>query len=412
MARTLVGTVLTGLGTAGLVYVCARGVGPVPPIGPLVDPVTGVAAAVREGDLPADARDAIPGLAGKVDVRIDARGVPHIFASSQRDAYTALGYVVARDRWFQMELSYRAAAGRLTELVGARALEVDQEARHIGLDWAAERKWAAVPDSDAGKQAMIAFANGANAYRATMTPATTPIEYKILGVEPMPRWEPKYATYLLMRMAMTLAYDPEDLQRTRVAALVGRAAADALFPRDMPLQEPIQPVPGRTAPREAFATLPPPGAPDSTLLGPAAAARAVERVTRGLAPRVDGGDALGSNNWAVGPRRTASRGAMLAGDPHLDLTLPSIWYEAHLVVRDTLDVYGVTFPGSPTIVIGFNPHVAWTFTNTGGDVADYYLEEVDVPAKPTRYKVDGAWRDFTKRREFYRNAAGDTITAE
>jgi len=114
-------------------------------------------------------------------------------------------------------------------------------------------------------------------------------------------------------------------------------------------------------------------------------------------------DGLGSNNWAVGPLKSASGGAMLAGDPHLDLTLPSIWYEVHIVVPGTLDVYGVTIPGAPGVIIGFNRDVAWSFTNDGADVLDFYRETVDDPASPTSYLMDGSWRPLERRIEEYRD---------
>lgn len=411
MARSLVGTIGSAVVLAATVFVCARGVGSagIPPFGPLLDPVQGAAAAVRSGDLPTSEKERIPSLGAGVRVLFDTRGVPHVYASNTRDAYRALGYAIARDRYFQMELTYRAASGTLTELVGARALSVDKEARRLGLGWAAEQKWAALDTSSEGRRAMQAFADGVNAYRATMTAASTPMEYKLLGAAPMERWEPRYSVYLLMRMALTLAYNPDDLRRTRVAALVGRDAANALFPRDAPIQEPIQPVPGRAAPREAWSVIPAPGAPDTTLLAPAKAASVIEHTALAMPGAEQTGDALGSNNWAVAPTRTASGGALLSGDPHLDLSLPSIWYEAHLVVKDSLDVYGVTFPGSPTIVIGFNQNVAWTFTNTGGDVADYFLEEVDNAVTPTRYRLDGAWQKLVPRIETFRSPAGRQI---
>lgn len=414
MARGLAGTIGSAVVLAAVVFVASRGVigAGIPPLGPLLDPVQGAAAAIRDGDLPLEERQQLAGLGAATRVLFDTRGVPHVFASSTTDAYRALGYAVARDRYFQMELTYRAAAGTLTELAGARALPLDREARRLGLGWAADRKWAALAPTSEGRRAMEAFAQGVNAYRATMTAAGTPVEYKLLGATPMSTWEPKYSVYLLMRMALTLAHDPEDLRRTRAAALVGRVAADALFPRDNPLQEPIQPVPGRAAPREAWAALPPPGAPDTALLAPAQAASLTEHTALAMPGAEQTGDALGSNNWAVSPQRTASGGALLAGDPHLDLSLPSIWYEAHLVVKDSLDVYGVTFPGAPTIVIGFNRAVAWTFTNTGGDVADYFLEEVDDAVRPTRYRLDGAWQPLTPRIETFRNAAGRTIATD
>ncbi|MBC7840686.1 MAG: penicillin acylase family protein [Gemmatimonadaceae bacterium] len=414
MARGLVGTIGSAVTLAVTVFVCARGVSAagIPPIGPLLDPVQGAAASVRYADLPVTESEAVPGMTTATRVLFDTRGVPHVYASNTRDAYRALGYAVARDRFFQMELTYRAASGTLTELAGARALPLDKETRTLGLAWAAERKWAALDSASEGRRAMDAFADGVNAYRETMTTASTPVEYKLLGTTPMAKWEARYSVYLLMRMALTLAYDPEDLRRTRAAALVGRDAANALFPRNNPIQEPIQPVPGRTAPRELWTVLPVPGAPDTSLLVPAKAASLLEHTALAMPGAEQTGDALGSNNWAIAPQRTASGGALLSGDPHLDLSLPSIWYEAHLVVKDSLDVYGVTFPGSPTIVIGFNQNVAWTFTNTGGDVADYFLEQVDDAKAPTKYLLDGQWQKLDLRVETYRNAAGTTIATD
>ena len=414
MAQRLVGTIVSAVSLGAVLLVAARGVpgAGVPPLGPLLDPLNGAAASVRYADLPSTERQRISGISDSVQVLYDVRGVPHIYAKRSEDAYRALGFAVARDRLFQMELTYRAASGTLTELAGARALPLDREARQLGLGWAAERKWAALAENNPGRQAMIAFADGVNAYRATLTPASTPVEYKLLGTTPMLKWEPRYSVYLLLRMALTLAYDPEDLRRTRVAALVGRSAADALFPRNNPIQEPIQPVAGRTAPREAWSALPPPGAADTSLLVPAKAASVLEHTALAMPGAEQTGDALGSNNWAIAPQRTASGGALLSGDPHLDLSLPSIWYEAHLVVKDSVDVYGVTFPGAPSIIIGFNQNVAWTFTNTGGDVADYFLEEVDNAARPTTYKLDGQWKPLTSRVETFRSASGAVLATD
>jgi penicillin amidase len=177
-----------------------------------------------------------------------------------------------------------------------------------------------------------------------------------------------------------------------------------------PIQEPIQPS-GLSQPRYDLAAIPAPGAPDSAAM---VALSLTERVLSAIAmdkPNADG-DALGSNNWAVSPQRTRDKHALLAGDPHLDLTLPSIWYEMHLVVPGKLDVAGVGFPGVPGVIIGFNRNVAWTFTNTGSDILDYYAEVVDDAAKPTRYKVDGTWRPLEIRNESYRDKAGKLIRSD
>jgi len=112
------------------------------------------------------------------------------------------------------------------------------------------------------------------------------------------------------------------------------------------------------------------------------------------------------------PKRSATGHALLAGDPHLDLTLPSIWYEVHLVVPGRLDAYGVTIPGLPAVVIGFNRDVAWTFTNTGADVMDFYVEEVDDDRHPTRHRVDGTWRPIEPRVEVYRGPKGETVAVD
>ena len=135
MARGLVGTIGSAVTMAATLFVCARGVSRagIPPIGPLLDPVNGAAASVRFANLPEKEQQTIPGLAADTRVLFDLRGVPHVYAGNTRDAYRALGYAVARDRLFQMELTYRAASGTLTELAGARALPLDREARQLGL---------------------------------------------------------------------------------------------------------------------------------------------------------------------------------------------------------------------------------------------------------------------------------------
>jgi len=340
----------------------------------------------------------------------DDRAVPHIFAATEEDAYRALGYVVARDRLFQLELQTRATAGTLTELAGPAALELDREARQLGLAWSAERKFAALDRASEGRRAVDAYAQGVNAYIDAMRPAAVPIEYRLLGARPA-RWRPEHSLYLLARMAWTLSYNDQELARLQTEALVGRAAADALFPRNAPIQEPIQPT-GAGAPRFALAKLPPPGAPDSASLLVARALARVRPRGAGLHDVALTGDALGSNNWAVAPRRSASGHALLAGDPHLELSLPSVWYEAHLVVPGKLDVYGVTIPGAPSIVIGFNRDVAWTFTNTGADVVDFYAETVDDVLRPTRYRLDGAWRPLARRVEAYRGPQGALLRTD
>lgn len=396
---------------AVLLFIGFRGVAPAPPIGPFLDPVHGVWAVARGSELSGREAGRLPALGADVHVVYDDRGVPHIFAASVEDATRALGFVVARDRLFQMELATRAAAGRLTELAGARALEVDREQRALGLPWAAERKLAAIDTSSAGWRLMQAYAEGVNAWIAGMRREEVPLEYHLLGARPS-RWEPVQSIHLLNRMAWTLAHGDLELRMREVEALVGREAAAAVFPRNSPIQEPIVPN-GRREPRVDLATLPGPRTPDAREANVISALEGL----RGRGRLVDGdlegpGDALGSNNWAVAPRRTRNGYALLAGDPHLELTLPSIWYEAHLVVPGEIDIYGVTIPGSPGIVIGFNRDVAWSFTNVESDVMDYFVEVVDDPRHPTRYRLDGVWKALDVRVETYRDQRGEIVATD
>ena len=244
-----------------------------------------------------------------------------------------------------------------------------------------------------------------------MRPADLPLEYRLLGARPR-RWRPLLTYYFFSQMALTLAYEDETLERLRVRALVGAAATEALFPLNSPIQEPIQPN-GQGAPRYDFIRpFPAPGSPDTTA-AIAAEERGAVAVALGLSPRRFGdGDAIGSNNWAVAPRRTAAGHALLSGDPHLELTLPSVWYEIHLHVDGGPDVAGVTFPGSPGVVIGFNRNVAWSFTNTGADVRDHYAETVDDSVAPGKYLLDGAWKLVERRVESLRGSRGELLRTD
>jgi penicillin G amidase len=398
--------VLSAAVLAAAIYAGARPIGSVPALGDFLDPINGVWGVAYSAELPSESLAQIPGMDGEVSVAYDDRRVPHIFATSQLDAQRALGYVVARDRLFEMEVQTRATAGTLTELAGPALLRVDTQSRGLGLAWAAQRDLDVVREDPVFMAALQAYADGVNAFIDSMTPAELPFEYHLLGKKPL-HWEPLYTLYLLKQMGWTLSYSPTEIRKARVAARVGREAADALLPVNSPIREPIQPYQGA---RWVPTVIPDPGEPDArdkfqleavqALLGPMDLSRGSD------------GPVLGSNNWAVGPAKSATGNAILSGDPHLNLTLPSIWYEAHLVVPGELDVAGVTLAGTPGIVIGFNRDVAWSFTNTGNDVLDYYRETLDDVEHPTSYLLDGEWVPLESRVEEYWGPGGELLATD
>ena len=255
-------------------------------------------------------------LSATVRVEYDDRAVPHIFAANEEDAYRALGYVVARDRLFQLYLQTLVATGRLTEIAGARALPLDRETRALGLPRSAERKIAAAGDTTSFMKYATAYADGVNAYIKQMPASELPLEFRLTGTHPAP-WSAIDSYHLFNRMGYTLAYLAVENDRSAAASRVGERAAEALFPDDTPIQEPIQPN-GQRAARFDFHPLPPPGAPDTlaALLLAATNAflpsHALARANPDETPR-----SLASNNWAVSPQRSATGHALLAGDPHL-----------------------------------------------------------------------------------------------
>lgn len=283
--------------------------------------------------------------------------------------------------------------------------------RGLGLPRSAERLAAAASDTALSVRLLRAYADGINAYVDRLPASELPLEFRLTGTRPA-RWSIVDSYHFFNRMGWTLASLALESDRAAAASRVVLRAATALFPDDLPIQEPIQPN-GQATARLDFRPLPAPGAPDSASVQLAAATAAfLPASARAHAASDDEPRTMASNNWAVAPRRSANGHALLAGDPHLALTLPSIWYEAHLVVPGTLDVYGVTIPGSGAMIIGFNRDVAWTFANTGVDVLDLYAEQVDDTAHPTRYRLDGAWRPLEQRTERYRGPRGESVATD
>jgi penicillin G amidase len=383
--RAAFGVVLT----VSLTWALDTKLGPAPPLGRFLSPFQGFWRNMESGALPAEPANLhVPGLLAPVQVVFDERRVPHVFAQNDHDLYLAQGYLTARDRLWQMEFQTRVAAGRVSEIVGEKALGLDKYNRRIGLAEGARRA-ATMMLADTLTQPIVeAYCAGVNARIQELTSATLPFEYKLLDYRPEP-WTPLHCGLLLKLMALDLTGKSDDYRMSNVRQKLGAAATADLFPLYPSREDPIiplgtpldfQPLKMPVAPAEALV----PTAPGAAHTGqPAPAVTAFDISLEEQA-------AIGSNNWAVDGARSASGYPLLANDPHLALNLPSLWYQMQLSAPGH-NACGATLPGSPAVISGFNQRTAWGVTNVGADVLDYY-QITFVDAARTRYRWDGAER--------------------
>jgi penicillin amidase len=313
----------------------------------------------------------VPGLARPVDVVRDRWGVPHIFAVEDDDAYFGLGYVHAQDRLFQLQLTRHASQGRLAELFGERALNLDRLFRTMDFHGGAKRMLAqARPEIRSGVEAYTRGVNaGVAALRGRLPPEFTLLK---IGFEPA---QPDDFLGQLGLMIWNLHYSwVFDPLYERVVAKVGPERARELFPDAMGGEPAVHPGRGATPLTLGFRLTP----EEWALLDTLPSLRA-------------------SNNWVVGPAKSATGRALLANDPHLGHGLPGVWYEAHVKSR-TQDVIGVTLPGLPLVVLGHNRDIGWGFTNAMQDAGDFFLERLD-PERPGEVMERGGWTKLHVRRE-------------
>ncbi len=378
-SRSLITSVLFGLVALGLVGLLSSRFGLVPAFGPFLNPFGGVwkrhASFIEQAKKSLD----LPGLEKPVQIVVDRDQITHIFAQSDRDLYFAQGYVLASERLWQMEFLVRTASGRLSEVMGPKTIEIDTYFTRMGLPQAGEQSASLMLADAVTGPALTAYAEGVNAYIATLTPASFPLEYKILGVTPEP-WSAKNAGFLLKFMAWSLSGFSQDVPLSRSAHVLGRAAFQELYPLDLPVPEPIVPAGTKWATRTAI-----PKAPDVEF----------EPSIESLEPMPTPHPNNGSNNWAVTGRKSTTGLPILSNDIHLGLSLPALWYEMQLV-SPTQNVYGITLPGAPGVILGFNKSLAWGVTNGGDDVLDWYqLRFRDE--KRSEYLFDGNWRPVISR---------------
>jgi penicillin amidase len=340
----------------------------------------------------------VTGLHNSVTVRRDERGIPYIEAANDEDLYFGQGYATASDRLWQMDVQRRAARGELAEIFGQAALNEDKRHRTLGFARVLDDTAAHLPSNL--KLALDAYANGVNAYLASLTDKTLPPEFLILQYKPRP-WTPadSIAVGKLMGEYLSTSWQL-DVMRAAMASLP-KDKRDALLPEISPLDVLVVGKDRKTAKTNGAgnsSVLPESLRPSAQILA------AVQEMTesaqrsqelRGLIDQADTFQA--SNNWVVSGKHTVSGKPLLANDPHIPASAPSVWYLTELSAPG-MHVAGVTFPGAPGIIIGHNDHIAWGCTNLGPDVQDLYIEKFD-PANPRRYMTPQGWRDAEVRHE-------------
>ncbi len=322
-----------------------------------------------------DSAAAVPGLSGKVDLRRDTWGIPHIRAASHLDAFAGLGFAHAQDRLWQMEALLRRGSGRYAQWVGKSALAGDMLARQLDTVGASRRDFALLNDET--RQMLESYARGVNAFIGL---GKWPVEYAILGARPA-AWEPWHSIAVMRQIGFLMGSVWWKLWRAAALPIVGATEISKLRFDD--------------------------GGDDMLCIPPGAEGVRYLAALADLEPGLEGllagheqqeaEVAGGSNNWALGPQRTATGRPLLAGDPHRVLEMPSMYAQAHLACDD-FDVVGLTVPGAPGFPnFGHNGKVAWCVTHAFVDIHDLYVERFDAAVENTSFK--GGWKPVKHRAE-------------
>jgi penicillin amidase len=355
----------------------------------------------------------LAGLRERVNVRKDERGIPYIEANNEADLYFAQGYVTASDRLWQMDLLRRSMRGELAEIFGPAVLEEDKRHRLYGFAKVSEANAANLKGPV--RDALEAYARGVNAFIESRDAKSLPPEFQILGYRPRP-WTTADSLVVGKLFAEALSTTwTTDIMRAALAPLPPEKRA-MLLTENSPLDVPIvgSDGPGKAQRgRKASLRLAQTGPQLSeakmreTLLETASFRETMEKSLARVGVYMEGRAV--SNNWVVSGKRTATGKPLLANDPHLQASAPSIWYMTHLSAPG-LRVAGVTAPGAPGIILGHNARIAWGATNLGPDVQDLYIEKFD-PNNPLKYMTPSGWRDVEVRHEEIKVRKGFESTA-
>jgi penicillin G amidase len=375
--------------TIALIVVLDRQWGSVPAIGRFLSPQHGLWQNAEPADEAYDLEIQSPLLKAKAEVFLDDRLVPHIFAQNEADAYFVQGYLHAKFRLWQMDFQTRAAAGRLSEILGPgpndAILNFDRDKRRLGMVYAAEIAEKEAQKDPATKTAIDAYTAGVNYYIDNLKKSQWPIEFKLMNYAPE-KWSGLKTALFLKYMSLDLAGAEDDFELTNARTLFTRQDFDLIYPIMPDSLDPI--VPRGSVFEAAGLKITKPAQADSLMY----AAADTNSITSAKPDRDNG-----SNNWAVAGSKTKSGRPILCNDPHLSLNLPSLWFEMQIHTPG-FNAYGASFPGAPCIIIGFNDDVAWGFTNGMRDVRDYYEIQFQDDSR-NAYKFNNEWKPTTWRVE-------------
>jgi len=372
--------------TAGLIVflnqkAAITGLGDIPPLGKLLDPFHGFWQNAEKDPLDLKISLEQLKLSDEVQVLYEKNLIPHIYANNEYDLYFTQGYLTAYHRLWQMEFLCYLASGRVSEILGKVALNFDRIQRRKGLAYGAENSLKELEREKGNLRFIQAYSDGVNAYISQLKYKSYPIEYKILNYQPE-EWTPFKNVLLLKYMADDLSGSDYDLQNTNMVQIFGKERFDFLFP-DVP--EGIDPI----IPSDVKWNFDPVEVttPENFSIQSKFSPVIPENIE----------DGIGSNNWALSPRKTKNGNAILCNDPHLRFSIPSIWFAQQLKAPG-INTFGVTIPGLPGVLLGFNDSIAWGLTNAPRDVRDWYQITLKDGEKE-EYLYDGKWLKTQKRIE-------------
>ena len=340
-----------------------------------------------------DGEVSVVGLSAVATIERDSAGIPTITASNRVDLAFATGYAHGQDRFFQIDLIRRQAAGELAEIIGISALDVDKRFRFHRFR---SRAQAALSSLSASESAILeSYAQGVNAGLASLD--SKPFEYFVLGADPQV-WQPEDSLLVVYTMFVMLndSRAIKDVRRGLVHRILPAEVYAWLYPQGSPWDAPLMGEPRLPVP------MPPPDE------------YSIRDVKSDTPPANEVGkpNLNGSNNWAVGGALTSSGRAIVSNDMHLGLSTPNIYYQARLIVNsgERRDVTGVTLPGAPFVVAGSNGQVAWGFTNSYGDWTDAVL--LKAGSSPNTYQTPGGELPFVVYRENINVKSSDAVQFE